>query len=92
MFFTDITRSTLIDEQIEFFDEVIEPGSGYKCIYIYNKFDFKTPLNLAIADSDNEKKFIQNLLQPENMACYIAKVFGKPQERYLVAYVHEVVE
>jgi type III restriction enzyme len=72
IFYTDITKLTLDDEQNEFFDEVVEPGSGYKCIYVSNRFDFKTPLNLVIADSDNEKKFIQNLIQPENMQSYIS--------------------
>ena len=32
LFFTDQTRDTLVDEQIEFFDEVAEAGSGYKSI------------------------------------------------------------
>jgi type III restriction enzyme len=86
IFFTDVTKSTLNDEQIEFFDEVVEPGSGYKCINISNKFDFKTPLNLAVADSDNEKKFIQNLLQPENMSCYTAWIKSTPMKFYEIDF------
>ncbi len=72
VFCTDQTRISLIDEQIEFFDEISEPGSGYKYISIENRHDFKTPLNLAIADSENERKFIYRLCQPENVRCYDA--------------------
>ena len=69
---TDETRGTLIDEQIEFFDEVIEPGSGYKVIQVQNRHDFKTPLNAVIADSENERKFINLLLKSENIPHYEA--------------------
>ncbi len=30
IFYTDQTRATLMEEQLEFFDEVSEPGSGYQ--------------------------------------------------------------
>lgn len=45
IFYTDQTRASLVDEQVEFFVEVIEPGSGFKCVPIGNRHDFKTPLN-----------------------------------------------
>ncbi|MCL5281100.1 MAG: hypothetical protein M1376_14465 [Planctomycetes bacterium] len=48
IYFTDQTRDSLKDEQIDFFDEIAEPGSGYKCISVANRHDFKTPLNAAI--------------------------------------------
>ncbi|MCL2046448.1 MAG: DEAD/DEAH box helicase family protein [Oscillospiraceae bacterium] len=70
IFYTDHTRDSLADEQVEFFDEVIEPGSGYRHIPITNRYDFKTPLNLIIADSENERRFIRSLLEPANVACY----------------------
>jgi type III restriction enzyme len=70
LFYTDQTRDTLVDEQIEFFDEVSESGSGYKAISIQNRHDFKTPLNAVIADSENERKFIKMLLQPEHITFY----------------------
>ena len=65
IYFTDQSRDCLVDEQVEFFDEATEAGSGYKCIPVSNRYDFKSPLNLAIADSDNERRFIKELLQPE---------------------------
>ncbi len=72
IFYTDQTRDSQVDEQTKFFDEVSEPGSGFKCILVSNRYDFKTPLNTVIADSENEKRFINRLLQPENVTCYNA--------------------
>lgn len=70
VFYTDQTRDSLFDEQVEFFDEATEAGSGYKTIFVQNRHDFKTPLNAVIADSDNERRFINMLLQSQNVSCY----------------------
>jgi type III restriction enzyme len=86
VFCTDQTRTSLIDEQIEFFDEVSEPGSGYKYVPIENRHDFKTPLNLAIADSDNERRFIYGLRQLENVGCYNAWMKSTATRFYEIAY------
>ena len=83
---TDITRSSLIDEQVEFFDEVVEPGSGFKCIRVNNRHDFKTPLNAVIADSENEKRFINMLLQPANVTCYDAWIKSTANRFYEIDY------
>ena len=83
---TDITRSSLIDEQVEFFDEVVEPGSGFKCIRVNNRHDFKTPLNAVIADSENEKRFINMLLQPANVTCYDAWIKSTASRFYEIDY------
>jgi len=72
LFFTAETKAALSDEQAEFFDEVTEAGSGYKVIEIRNSHDFKCPLNAVIADSENERRFINMLIQPQNNACYTA--------------------
>lgn len=66
-FFTDQTNQTLKEEQLEFFEEMAEDGSGYKCIRTPNRHDFKTPLNAAIADSEPEKKFINALRDQVNL-------------------------
>ncbi len=58
-FYCDQTRATLMEEQLEFFDEVSEEDSGYRRFHVANYHDFKTPLAAAIADSDNERKFIR---------------------------------
>ena len=71
-FSTDQTRESLYENQIEFFDEASEPGSGYKVVQIANRHDFKTPLNRVIAESDNERRFVNGLLRPENLSHYDA--------------------
>ncbi len=67
IFYTDQTRLNLEDEQVEFFDEAIEPGSRFSVIPFKNRRDFRTPLNLVIADSDNERRFLLELRKSENV-------------------------
>jgi type III restriction enzyme len=86
LFFTDQTRDTLVDEQIEFFDEVAEEGSGYKTIPVRNWRDFKTPLNAVIADSENERRFIKTLLEPQNVKCYDAWLKSTAARFYEIDY------
>jgi type III restriction enzyme len=86
VFLTAETRETLTEEQVEFFDEIVDQGSGYKAIVISNRFDFKTPLNAAIADSDPERRFIQLLVKPENAAEYDAWLKSTPIRFYEIEY------
>lgn len=86
VFYTDHTRGRLVDEQVEFFDEVTEPGSGFKCIPVVNRHDFKTPLNAVIADSENEKRFISMLIQPVNVICYDAWIKSTSTRFYEIDY------
>jgi type III restriction enzyme len=69
-FYTDRTRETVHENQLEFFDEATEPGGGFKVVHVVNHHDFKTPLNAVIADSENERRFINLLLRPENLPHY----------------------
>ena len=86
LFFTDQTRSTLKDEQIEFFDEAAEDGSGYKCVSVHNRHDFKAPLNAVIADSDPERRFIRGLLEPDNLPHYDAFIKSTAVRFYEIDY------
>jgi len=85
-FLTDQTRATLKDEQIEFFDEATEEGSGYKCVHIANRRDFKTPLSAAIADSKPERNFIKMLLDPLNLPHYEAWIKSTAIRFYEIDY------
>lgn len=85
-FYTDQTRDCLIDEQVEFFDEVTEPGSGFKVILVPNRHDFKTPLNAVIADSENERRFINMLLQAEAVRHYDAWLKSTSTRFYEIDY------
>ena len=86
VFYTNDTRSSINDEQLEFYEEAIEPGSGFKCVPIQNPFDFKTPLNLVIADSDNEKKFIRDLIHIDNARHYDKWVKSTAMRFYEIDY------
>lgn len=86
IYITDQTRDNLKDEQVEFFDEVAEPGSGYKCIMVANRHDFKTPLSAAIADSDPERKFINKLITPANLSHYDSWIKSTATRFYKIDY------
>jgi len=86
LYFTDQTRDALEDEQVEFFDEVTEEGSGFKAVSVRNRHDFKTPLSAAIADSENERKFIRGLLEPANLAHYDAWIKSTATRFYEIDY------
>jgi type III restriction enzyme len=53
---------------------------------VTNYHDFKTPLAAAIADSDNERKFIRALLQPENLPHYDAWLKSTAMRFYEIDY------
>lgn len=68
VFYTDGCMATLTDEQQEFFAEVADQygdfsGSRFP---IANPADFKTPVNLAIADAGPERRFIGMLTDRQN--------------------------
>ncbi len=86
LFFTKKARETLEDKQVETFDEVAEPGSGFKSVPVLNPHDFKTPLNVVIADSDNEQRFIKGLIDPENLGAYQAWIKSTSTRFYEIDY------
>lgn len=68
VFFTEGCRATLPDEQQEFFDEVADPDGDLagSQVTIDNPADFKSPVNLAIADATPERKFMRELTKRSN--------------------------
>jgi type III restriction enzyme len=86
LFFTDQTRDTLDNGQIEFFEEVADPGNGFKHFPVTNRHDFKTPLSAAIADSENERQFIRSLLRAENLPHYEAWIKSTATRFYEIDY------
>lgn len=68
VFFSDGCRETLPDEQQEFFDEVADPDGDLAGaqVTIENPADFKSPVNLAIADATPERKFMRELTKRTN--------------------------
>lgn len=84
-YFTDKTRETLKEEQREFFDEVSEPGSGFKAVPVAET-TFKTPLNGAIADYEPERKFIKELVAAANLPYYDAWIKSTTMKFYEIEY------
>ena len=68
IFFTDGCATTLMDEQQEFFAEVLDPDGDFagSRVEIENPADFKTPMNLTIADAKPERTFIRELTRRNN--------------------------
>ena len=68
IFFTPDSERMLLDEQKEFFNKVKDPDGDFKSgsVFIPNGHDFKTPNDIAIADSEPERRFIRMLCDREN--------------------------
>lgn len=68
VFYTEGCMSTLADEQQEFFGEVADPDGDFVSgrVEVDNPADFKTPVNLAIADATPERKFMRELVDRKN--------------------------
>lgn len=86
LFFTSKTIETMPDEYCQFYNEAIEVGSGYKCIPIPNHYDFKTPLNAVIADHENERRFIKELVNPDNAKHIESWIKSTPMGFYDIDY------
>lgn len=88
VFFTPDTAKTLPDEQQDFFGAVADPDGEYRAgsKKVANAFDFKTPFNLAIADSTPERKFISYLCEPENATTIDCWFKNAPQRFYAIEY------
>lgn len=87
-FFTEGCRETLADEQQEFFDEVADPDGDFVggCVEIQNPADFKSPMNIAIADATPERKFIRELCKRDNSKCIDAWLKNTSMNFYSLEY------
>lgn len=72
IFYTSDSVNHVPPEDMHFFEEILDPTNRLGSLPVMNTYDFKTPLNFVIADSNNELKFISELVKPEN-----AKVIDK---------------
>lgn len=88
IFFTPQTGTTILDEQRDFFNSVIDPDGDYRagCEKITNIHDFKTPCNMAIADATPERKFIRLLCDRENSTAIDGWLKNAPQRFYPIEY------
>ena len=86
IFYTNKTKENMPDEYKEFYEEATEDGSGYKCVKIKNNYDFKTPLNAVVADHDNERRFVKELVNPDNAQYIDAWIKSTPMSFYEIDY------
>lgn len=88
VFFAPGCAATLVDEQKEFFREVEDPDGDYRSgrEEVGNAADFKTPVNLAIADATPERKFIRLLVARENAQKLDSWLKSTPMGFYSIEY------
>lgn len=63
IFVTSETVSFMDESQKKFYDEILDTSNRYSHTIVQNKYLFKTPQVAVIADSNNEKKFIDKIIQ-----------------------------
>ena len=68
VFYRSDCEQYLPQEQKDFFRELNDEDGEYfsKAVRIHNDYDFKTPFNLVIADSNPERRFVRELCKPES--------------------------
>jgi type III restriction enzyme len=88
VFYGPDCETTLVDEQVEFFKEVQDPDGDFRAgqEQVANSHDFKTPLNLVIADATPERKFVRQLCTRENAQAIDAWLKNTPQRFYSIEY------
>jgi type III restriction enzyme len=88
VFYVPGCESSLVDEQKEFFREVEDPDGDFRGgrEEVAKSADFKTPMNLAIADATPERKFIRLLVTRDNAKYLDAWLKNTPVGFYCIEY------
>lgn len=88
IFFGPGCEKTLVDEQVEFFREVIDKDGDFSgaAVEVARTSDFRTPLNLVIADAGNERKFVRSLTDSQNAKAIDAWVKNASQRFYPIEF------
>ncbi len=88
IFFGPDCEASVPDDQVEFFKEVLDPDGDFRGgrEAIENSHDFKTPLDLVIADAKPERKFVRLLCERENAQAIDAYIKNTPQRFYPIEY------
>ena len=88
VFYTPDSDKTITDEQRDFFNFVKDPDGDYRAgsALVSNSHDFKTPSNLAIADSNPERTFIRLLCDRENAQSIDGWLKNSTQRYYSIEY------
>jgi type III restriction enzyme len=88
VFYGPDCEQNLVDQQIEFFKEIQDPDGDFRAGRepVTNSHDFKTPLNLAIADATPERKFVRQFCERENAQAIDAWMKNTSQRFYAIEY------
>lgn len=88
IFFSEGCVGTLLVEQAEFFAEVADPDGEFVSgrVEIDNPADFKSPVNLVVADATGERKFIRELTTRRNATSIDAWIKNAPMNFYSLEY------
>jgi type III restriction enzyme len=88
IFFGPDCEKTLVDEQVEFFKEVIDEDGEFSgsAVPLARVIDFKTPVDLVIADAGNERKFVRQLTDAQNAKALDAWLKNASQRFYPIEY------
>ena len=88
IFYVAGCEQSLIDEQREFFKEVEDEDGEFVRgrSKVLSSHDFRSPVNLAIADATPEKRFIRELVSHENADRLDAWIKNTPIGFYTIEY------
>ncbi|MDD9863720.1 MAG: DEAD/DEAH box helicase family protein [Gammaproteobacteria bacterium] len=88
VFYRNGCENFLPKEQRDFFRELTDKDGNYagQALLIENDYRFKTPVNLAIADSQPERKFMRGLCERENAEPLDAWLKNTAMRFYAVEY------
>jgi len=88
VFYRSDCEKFLPEEQRDFFRKLTGPDGDYAgCAnLVENDYNFKTPVNLAIADSQPERKFMRELCKRENAEALDAWLKNAAMNFYAIEY------
>jgi type III restriction enzyme len=88
IFFGPDTEKTLVDEQVEFFQEVTDEDGEFSgaAVPVDRAVDFRTGANLVITEAGNERKFVRRLTEANNAKALDAWFKNAPQRFYPIEY------
>jgi type III restriction enzyme len=87
LFWTEDTSARLADPVRDFFSEVIDEDGEYSgASFKIEPPDFKTPVNLVIAEANPERKFVRALCDRKNARELDAWIKNTPQRFYAIEY------
>lgn len=88
LFYIPGCEPNILEEQLELFKEIIDEDGDFSgaAVAVARSADFRTPLNIVIAESGNERKFVRALTETLNARVITAWLKNAPQKFYSIDY------